>query len=62
MNNKIKVFENAEFGSVRTIEEDGKVLFCASDVAVALGYAKPRNAVTTHCKGGPETGHPYRWW
>lgn len=51
MNNKIKVFENAEFGSVRTIEEDGKVLFCASDVAKALGYANPYAAVKRHCRG-----------
>lgn len=51
MENNIQVFENSEFGSVRTIEEDGKVLFCGSDVAKALGYAAPRNAIATHCKG-----------
>lgn len=51
MNNKIKVFENAEFGSVRTIEEDGKVLFCGPDVARALGYARPGKAIIDHCKG-----------
>ena len=49
--NEIKIFENTEFGFVRTIEEDGKVLFCGSDVARALGYAKPHNAISTHCKG-----------
>lgn len=51
MNNKISVFENAEFGSVRTIEEDGKVLFCASDVAKALSYSNPRDAISRHCRG-----------
>ena len=51
MNNKIKVIENAEFGSVRTVEEDGEVLFCASDVAKALGYANPYAAVKRHCRG-----------
>lgn len=49
--NKLKIFENTEFGSIRTLEENCKVLFCGSDVAKALGYAKPHNAVSTHCKG-----------
>ena len=51
MENNIQVFENSEFGSVRTIEEDGKVLFCGSDVAKALGYSNPRKALSDHCKG-----------
>ena len=32
-------------------EEDGKVLFCGSDVAKALGYKRPKDAVSAHCKG-----------
>lgn len=51
MENKLEIFKNEEFGVMRTIEENGKVLFCGSDVAKALGYAKPHNAITTHCKG-----------
>lgn len=54
--NELKAFNNPDFGEVRTLEEDGKVLFCASDVAVALGYAKPRNAIATHCKGALKRG------
>lgn len=50
-NNMVKVFENAEFGQVRTVEDGGKVLFCGSDVARALGYSNPRDAVSRHCKG-----------
>lgn len=46
----IKIFENEEFGKVRTVEEDDKVLFCASDVAKALGYAVPHKAVWDKCK------------
>lgn len=34
-------FTNKEFGNVRIIEEDGKYLFCGSDVAKALGYTNP---------------------
>lgn len=47
----LKVFENSEFGQVRILTEDGKVLFCGSDVAKALGYARPREAITAHAKG-----------
>ena len=36
MNNKIKVFENAEFGSVRTVTINGEPWFVASDVCKAL--------------------------
>lgn len=48
--NEIKLFESPEFGSVRTLEENGKVLFCGSDVAKALGYVRPNDAVSAHCR------------
>lgn len=54
--NELMIFNNPEFGQIRTIEEDGKVLFCGSDVARALGYAKPQNAVATHCRGALKRG------
>ena len=44
----MEVFNNEQFGSVCIIEEGNKYLFCGLDVATALGYAKPRNAITTH--------------
>lgn len=49
--NKLRIFGNSEFGEMRTIEDNGKVLFCGSDVAKALGYAVPKDAITAHCKG-----------
>jgi anti-repressor protein len=48
--NEIKIFENSEFGSVRTVEENGNVLFCGFDVAKALGYARPNDAISSHCR------------
>lgn len=48
--NEVKIFESEEFGSVRTVEEDGKMLFCGSDVAKALGYTRPNDAVNDHCR------------
>ena len=56
-NDELRTFTNSEFGDVRTdVDKDGKVLFCGSDVATALGYAKPRNAVAVHCKGALKRG------
>ena len=49
--NELQIFNNPEFGEIRTIEIEGKPYFVASDVAAALGYANPRKAVSDHCKG-----------
>ena len=49
--NALHVFKNSSFGQLRTIEEDGKILFCATDVAKALGYINPRDAISRHCRG-----------
>ena len=49
--NQMEIFKNPEFGSIRTFEQDGKVLFCGLDIAVALGYSNPRDALRRHCKG-----------
>ena len=49
--NQMKLFQNPEFGSIRVIEEDGKYLFCGSDMAKALGYSNSRKALIDHCKG-----------
>ena len=50
MNQQLQVFNHKQFGDVRIIEEDGRVLFCGSDVAKALGYANPRKALHDHCR------------
>lgn len=49
--NELQVFQNPKFGNVRTITESGKTLFCGSDVAKALGYKSPKDAISAHCKG-----------
>lgn len=53
MTTNIQTFSNANFGEVRTLEQNGKVLFCGKDVATALGYENPSKAIRDHCKGGP---------
>lgn len=44
----IQIFNNPEFGSIRTIEQNGEPWFVGKDVAEALGYAKPENALASH--------------
>lgn len=49
--NELQIFNNPEFGEIRTITENGKTLFCAKDVAAALGYKDTTNAIKQHCRG-----------
>lgn len=48
--NDIQKFTNDEFGTIRTVEQDGKVMFCGKDVADALGYSNASKAVRDHCR------------
>lgn len=48
MESNIKIFEKAEFGSVRVMELDGVPMFVGKDVAIILGYAKPTDAIINH--------------
>lgn len=48
--NELKLFKNEEFGELRTIEENGKILFCGNDIAKALGYVRPNDAISAHCR------------
>lgn len=43
--NDMQIFNNPEFGEVRTIVIEGEPWFCGRDVAIPLGYAKPQNAI-----------------
>lgn len=52
---KPAVFENAAFGSVRVVMREGEPWFVASDVAKALGFVNPSDAVNRHCKKSVKT-------
>ena len=56
--NELQIFNNPEFGDIRTINENGTVLFCGSDVARALGYTNPSKALTDHCKSDLTKRYP----
>lgn len=45
---KLQVFNNTEFGSIRTVEIDNEAWFVGKDVAEILGYANPRKAIGDH--------------
>lgn len=45
---ELQVFNNAEFGSVRTAVVNGEVMFVGKDVATILGYSNTRDALARH--------------
>lgn len=47
-NGGLSVFENTEFGRIRTIVLDGKPWFVGKDVAEILGYSNSRKAIADH--------------
>ena len=54
--NQIQIFQNQEFGAIRTLSnEQGEPMFCAKDVAEALGYSNGRDAVRKHVDGEDKT-------
>lgn len=46
--NELKIFDNEEFGEIRTININGEPWFVGRDVANALGYKKPENAIASN--------------
>ena len=69
----MELIPHKQFGNLRAIVIDNTPWFCGKDIAAALDYAKPRNALKRHVsenqmciyetlqeamKGGPETGPP----
>lgn len=46
--NELKVFSNPEFGKIRTVEVNGEPRLVGKDVAQALGYSNPRDALAKH--------------
>lgn len=46
--NELQIFNNEEFGEIRTITKDNETYFVGKDVAKALGFTNPRDAIATH--------------
>ncbi len=50
MTNNLKIFENPEFGQIRTLEINNAVWFVGKDVAEALGYINSSKALAKQFK------------
>lgn len=48
MSNNLQIFNNEEFGSIRTLEIDGEPWFVGKDVADILGYTNTPKAIRDH--------------
>ena len=48
MENQIQIFNNTEFGEIRTVKINGEPWFVGKDIAAALGYSNPRKAIGDH--------------
>ena len=48
MQTNIQIFTSDSFGKIRTCQVNNQIMFVGNDVATALGYAKPENAIATH--------------
>ena len=48
MTDSLQVFNNPEFGQVRTLVKNDEIWFVGRDIAIALGYVKPENAIANH--------------
>lgn len=59
MQKNLKIFSSDVFGNLRTWDNNGKIMFVASDVAKMLGYSKPANAIATHCRYALKQGIPH---
>ena len=46
--NDLKIFKNAEFGQIRTVEINGEPWFVAKDITQSLGFGNPRQAISSH--------------
>lgn len=46
--NEMQIFNNPEFGTIRTVERESEVWFVGKDIAEALGYSNPRKALIDH--------------
>lgn len=56
----IQIFKNEVFGEVRVAETNEEPLFCAKDVATALGYSDTADAIQRHCKSGKKVFCPHK--
>lgn len=58
--NELQIFQNPDFGEVRTTVIDGEPWLVGKDVAKALGYSNPSNAVVAHVDDEDKTTYSFQ--
>ena len=56
---EIKIFNNQEFGDVRTVMIDGEPWFVGNDCAAPLGYSAPKNAIARYVDAEDKQRHQF---
>ena len=59
MESNLQIFNNSEFGALEVLMIDGKPYFPATECAKILGYAKPHDAISRHCRYSAKHGVPH---
>ena len=57
MNTAIRIFTNEVFGEIRTCQVNNQIMFVGKDVATALGYKNPSNALQVHVDSEDKTSY-----
>ena len=57
MNTEIKIFTSDSFGKIRTCQVNNQIMFVGKDVATALGYKNPSNALQVHVDSEDKTSY-----
>ena len=58
METNVQIFNSEQFGELTTLEYNGEILFKGNDIAKALGYTVPKDAVGKYCKRGRQIDAP----
>ncbi len=59
MQNQMRFFNHEDFGELGVLMIDGQPYFTAVDCAEKLGYRKPHDAVSRHCRYSVKHGVPH---
>ena len=57
MKTEIQIFTSDIFGKVRTCQVNNQIMFVGKDVATALGYKNPSNALHVHVDSEDKTSY-----
>jgi prophage antirepressor-like protein len=59
LHEQIQIFESNEFGKLEVKMINGKPYFPATECAIMLGYSRPHDAISRHCRYSVKQGVPH---